>query len=236
MLGLSIASNLSKQDFGYQVISRERIPSLVAHYKLGVGAFVDSNGDIERLTDVSSNTSEDMDMLPPAADNDVAYDAATGKLEFRTPEKSFLQTAADKQDLGKLTIFCVADIVESGANNEAVFGGVGGHEFRLYRGLSSTQARFRANSVNTDITLSSSIPTGKFQFCLVREADGNVLIRVGGSERGNASSSLSDTFEFRRIGNGSTDCDIFELIVFNDTLSTADIEAIEFDIKQRHGL
>lgn len=212
------------------------VAGLKAWYKFATGISVDGDGNVSLWTDSSGNTSENMNLLPPASDNDVPYDANTGALNFTTGNKSTIATASDQLNLGAFTIFGVVDVIESGASNEAVFGRAGNDEFRLFRGLNAAHVRLRANGVNYDINMSSSLPTNKFLFTLIRESGGDLDIRIDGVQQGNVATTITDLFDFTRIGNGSTDSRVFELAIYNVELSVANITAVENDINTRNGL
>lgn len=213
------------------------VTGLVAWYKLKTGVTVDGNGDISLWSDSSGNTSVDMDLAPPAADNDVAFNAATGAASFRTADKSSISTAGDQLNLGAFTIFGVIDVVESGAANEAVIGRLGNDEIRFFRGSSSTGFRAKIDGFNKNIDLDSSLPTGKFLFTLSRASGGSIALRINGTTQSNTTSlAITNLFDFTRMGNGSTDSDIYEIAIYDNEISTANRTLVEADINARNGL
>lgn len=212
------------------------VAGLKAWYKFKTGITVDGNGDVSEWLDSSGNTSENMDLAPPAASNDVNYNSTTGALDFNSTDTGILQTSSDELNLGAFTIFGVVDVVESGATNEAVIGRAGNDEFRLFRGADAANVRLRANGVNYDINMSEDLPTGKFLFTLIRETGGDLDIRINGVNKGNVSTTITDLFDFTRIGNGSTDSLIYEIAIYNTELSVANINAVEANINTRTGL
>jgi len=214
------------------------VTGLKAWYKLKKNVSVDGNGDVSEWGDSSGNTSEDMDLLPPASDNDVPYNASTGALSFTTGNKSTLATASDQLNLGAFTIFGVFDVIESGASNEAVIGRAGNDELRFYRGAAAAGFRARINGINRDIDLDSGLPTGKFLFTIIRRAsDGQMTIRINGSTQTNTSTlAITNLFDFTKIGNGLTDADVYELAIYNVELSATNITTVEADINSRNGL
>ena len=213
------------------------VTGLVAWYKLKTGVTVDGNGDISLWSDSSGNTSVDMDLAPPVAENDVAFNAATGAASFRTSDRSTISTAGDQLNLGAFTIFGVIDIVESGASNEAVIGRAGNDEVRFFKGSNSTGFRLRINGVNVDINLDATLPTGKFLFTLSRASGGSINLRINGTtQTTNPSLAITDLFDFTRIGNETTDSDVYEIAIYDNEISTANRTLVEADINARNGL
>ena len=209
------------------------ITGLKAWYKFKTG-ITTSSGNVTNWSDSSGNTSEDMELVNGGTT--VPYNSTTGALDFNTADKGIMGTSSDQLNLGAFTIFGVVDIVESGAANEAVLGRAGNDEFRLFRGGASANARLRANGVNYDINMSSSLPTGKFLFTLIRESGGDLDIRINGVNKGNVSTTITDLFDFTKIGNGATDSLVFEVAIYNTELSVANINAVEANINSRNGL
>jgi len=217
--------------------SLDEVTGLKAWYKLKKNVSVDGNGDVSEWGDSSGNTSEDMDLLPPASDNDVPYNASTGALSFTTGDKSTLATASDQLNLGAFTIFGVFDVIESGASNEAVIGRAGNDELRFYRGAAAAGFRARINGINRDIDLDSGLPTGKLLFTIIRAAGGLITIRINGSTQTNTSTlAISNLFDFTRLGNGATDSLMYEIAIYNVEVSASNITAIENEISTRTGV
>lgn len=208
------------------------ITGLKAWYKFKTG-ITTSSGNVTNWADSSGNTSEDMDLSNSGT---IAYNSTTGALDFNTTDKSILVTSSDQLNLGAFTIFGVVDVVESGASNEAVIGRAGNDEFRLFRGGASANARLRANGVNYDINMSSSLPTGKFLFTLSRASGGTITIRINGVNKGTVASDVANLFDFTRIGNGATDSLVFEVAIYNTELTSTDRDAVEANINSRNGL
>ena len=84
--------------------------------------------------------------------------------------------------------------------------------------------------------MSSNLPTGKFLFTLSRASGGTTTIRIDGVNKGNVSTTITDLFDFTKIGNGATDCLVFEVAIYNTELSVANINAVEANINSRNGL
>lgn len=213
------------------------VAGLKAWYQYKTG--ITLNGTVvTQWADSSGNTTEDMDLTlhNTLTENIATYDSSSGAVILSTANKSILDTDSDQLNLGQCTIFCVCDVVESGASNEMLFGRLGNDEFRVYRGSNSLNVRFRANGVNTDINNSTATPSGKFLLTVDRQADGEIFMYYNTTIQAHNSSVLTNLFDFTRIGNGGTDASIFELAVYNTSLSTANITAIQNDIISRTGI
>ena len=242
MLVLSNCLSLPSIDFveDFQLTS---VTGLKAWYKFNTGITLDTNPGTDTVVlewaDSSGNTTEDMDLtLHDSLTQNVAnYRPASKGIEFRTGPKSILDTDSDQLNLGAFTIFGVIDIVESGAANEAVLGRLGNDELRFYRGSSATGFRARINGVNKDINLDSSLPTGKLLFAVIRASDGTISVRINGTTQSNtATLAITSLFDFLRIGNGSTDSDVYEIAIYDNEVSAANITLIENNINIRNGL
>lgn len=209
------------------------VAGLKAWYQLKTGQTV-SSGNLTAWADSSGNTTEDMDL--DVVTNVIPIDTSTGAVNFNSTNKGAISTSGDQLNLGAFTIIGVVDVVESGASNEAVLGRAGNDEFRLFRGSASANMRLRANGINYDINMSAALPTGKFMFTLSRASNGTLDIRIDSVSKGNVATTITDLFDFTRLGNGSTDSFMYEIAIFNVELSSADREAVEGDIKTRNGI
>lgn len=230
---LSNALKLSTKKVGFILTD---VANLKAWYKLKTGVSVDGDDNVSIWNDSSGNTSENMQLRPPASDNDVPYTVSTGAMTFSTANKSTLATTGDQLNLGEFTIFGVVDVIESGASNEAVIGRAGNDEFRLFRAADAGEARLRADGVNYDISLTNDLPTGKFLFTLTRAGNGLVKLRINSTQEGSIGTDITDLFDFTRIGNGSTDSIIYEIAIFDRLLNDTNLGLVEANIKTRNGL
>lgn len=244
MIGLGINSHYTKP---FELTDLESNTALEAWYKwnTGIGTTDIGIGGGVLQVDVwrnSANTntllSSKLDLFPTpglvicsvAVDNQ-----SIGVLD--NAEDSFLETAGagDQLNLGEFTIFGVCDVIESSANNEAVIGRAGNDEFRLFRATGADQARLRANGVNYDIDMTDDLPTGAFAWRLTRNGDtGNVLIHINGAAQGGVSTTITDLFDFKRIGNEDTNLFMHELAIYSKgSLGSSDIALIEADMLLR---
>ena len=219
------------------------VTGLKAWYKFNTGITLDTNSGTETVVlewaDSSGNTTEDMDLTLATSitENAANYNPVSSGVEFRTSDKSFLDTDSDELNLGAFTIFGVIDIVESGAANEAVLGRLGNDELRFYRGSSATGFRARINGVNKDINLDSSLPTGKLLFAVIRASDGTISVRINGTTQSNTSTlAITSLFDFLRIGNATTDSDVYEVAIYDNEVSSANITLIENNINIRNDI
>ncbi len=249
MIGLGADSHYTKP---FELTDLESNIALEAWYKWNTGIGTTDVGlsaaglfqfDVWRNS-ANTNTllSSKLDLFPTPsasailfADQSHALGPVIGVLD--TTNDSFLETAnaGDQLNLGEFTIFGVCDVVESGANNEAVIGRAGNDELRLFRATGADQARLRANGVNYDIDMTDNLPTGAFAWRLTRNGDtGAVLIHINGGAQGAVSTDINDTFDFKRIGNADTNLYMHELAIYNKgTLSAGDIALIEADMLLR---
>tara|TARA_R100001440_G_scaffold3260_1_gene8186 strand:+ start:13751 stop:14455 length:705 start_codon:yes stop_codon:yes gene_type:complete len=213
------------------------ISGLKAWYKFKTDVSVDGDGNVSLWADSSGNTSEDMDVAPARAHMDVPYNASTGAHTFTNANASELfVSSGDQLNLGTFTIFGAVDVIESGASNESVLGRAGNDEFRLFRGSNAAHVRLRANGVNYDINMSEDLPTGKFLYTLIRETSGDLEIKINGVSKGTVSTTITDLFDFQKIGNTQTDCIVYEIAIYDNELSLADMQAVEADITARTGI
>lgn len=214
------------------------ISSLKAWYKNKTGVTVDGSGNISTWADSSLNSSENMDVVPPAPDNVTSYDAGTGAARFRQADKSYLATASDQLNLGAMTAIFVIDFDEAvSLTNEVVIGRLANDTVRYFRGASTIRVGFRANGTISDMNnVSSAIPTSKFLVTIIRLSNGNILLRHDQSQVENTTSTITDLFDFTGFSQGTLDASIFECAIFNDALTGTDLTNAENDIKSRNGL
>ena len=212
-------------------------PRLAAWYKFKELQTV-SSGNLTRWADSSFNSSVDMDLS--VVTNTLPINTTTGAVNFNSTDKNQIATSSSSNQLNLLffSIFGVIDVVEAGASNEVVIGRAGNDELRFFRGNDASKIRLRLDGDIYDIDMSDPVPTGKFLFTLTREGDGTVRIRINGVEKGSVATTLlpPSFFDFLRLGNGSTDCLMYEIVIFNNILNSSEITAVEADIINRTGV
>ncbi len=217
------------------------ITSLKAWYKYNTNITVDGSGNVSRWADSSGNTSEDMDVTPPAVDNTSAYESSTGAVVFTTVNKSYLSTASasnDQLNLGVFTAMVVMDFDETVTlSNDTVIGRLANDTIRYFRGASTIRVGFRANGVISDMNnVTGGIPTGKFLMTMIRFSNGNIVLRHNQSQVESTTSSITDLFDFTGFAQGTLDAKIYECAIFNAALTGSDLTDAENDIKNRNGI
>ena len=217
------------------------ITSLKAWYKNKTGITVDASNNVTEWADSSGNTSEDMDVVPVAADNVQAYESSTGAVVFTTTDKSYLSTASasnDQLNLGVFTAMVVMDFDETVTlSNDTVIGRLANDTIRYFRGSSTIRVGFRANGTISDMNnVTGGIPTGKFLMTMVRSSDGSIVLRHNSSQVESTTSSITDLFDFTGFSQGTLDARIYECAIFNAALTGSDLTNAENDIKNRNGI
>ncbi len=213
------------------------VSGLKAWYKFDTGITFDGNNRVTEWADSSGNTSEDMDLVPSGSDNDAIY-LTNGGIKFRTVNKSYLATASDQLNLGQLTIFAVIDFDTAvSLTNEVLMGRLTNDSIRFYRGASNIRVGFRAHGVISDMNnVTGGIPSDKFLMTMIRESDGDIILRFDGTQVATTTSVITNLFDFTQLGFGVLDADVFEVAIYNTALSGTDLSNVETNIKERNGL
>tara|TARA_B100000900_G_C20491082_1_gene679586 strand:+ start:394 stop:1092 length:699 start_codon:yes stop_codon:yes gene_type:complete len=232
MLGLSLGITV-KNKVSASAFDILNVSGIKAWYKLQTSISTNVKGNVSTWGDSSGNTSENMNLT---ATNLIDYNAATGAVELSTNTTGTLATSGDTLNLGAFTIFGVIDLTESGASDEVILGNTSTDEFILYGSGNGAKVGLKANNVISFIVMAGSVPTGKFLFTLTRASNGLITIFINGVSKGTVSSNVTDLFDFLRIGNGSTDSLIYEILIYDNELSSSDRTSVETDINTRNGL
>lgn len=213
------------------------VSGLKAWYKFDTGITFDGNNRVTEWADSSGNTSEDMDLVPNSSDADANY-LSNGSIEFRQANKSYLNTASDQLNLGAFTIFAVIDFDTTvSLTNEVLLGRLGNDSIRFYRGADDGRVGLRANGVISDMNnVVGDIPSDKFLMTMIRETDGDVLLRFNGTQVEDTTNAITNLFDFTQIGFGTLDADIFEVAIYNTALSGTDLTNVETNITERTGI
>lgn len=232
-----LANALKLQTKQLDEFSITSVSGLKAWYKLGVGISVTS-GNVTEWADSSGNTSEDLDLTPAGVDNVTTYDSSTAAVGFRQANKSHLATASDQLNLGAFTVFAVIDFDTAvSLTNEVLMGRAGNDSIRFYRGAGTTRVGLRANGVIADMNnVTGGIPSDKFLMTMIRETDGDVLLRFDGTQVESTTLAITNLFDFTQLGYGTLDADVFEVAIYNVALSGTDLTNVETNIKERNGL
>ena len=141
---------------------------------------------------------------------------------------------------GAFTIFMVIDVADD-LNTETIFQGSGTNFFRMSHGNTDTTFRYKFDA-NDNIVSSSTAPsTSKALFRISRDGSNNVdFFEDDTSLGGSFPASNSGTFRVLRLGSTSSASAIgakfYEVVIFNELVSDANIALIEADIKTRNSL
>ena len=144
---------------------------------------------------------------------------------------------------GAFTIFVVVD-VDDDLNAESILQGSassGNNFFRFAHGNVDAKFRFIFDGTSSIITASTAPSTSKALFRISRDGSNNVdFFEDDTSLGGGFPASNSGTFRILRLGSTSSASAIgakfFEVVIFNELVSDANIALIEADIKTRNSL
>ena len=144
---------------------------------------------------------------------------------------------------GAFTIFVVVD-VDDDLNAESILQGsasLGNNFIRFAHGDVDAKFRFFFDGTSSIITASTAPSTSKALFRIERDSSNNVdFFEDDTSLGGGFPFSNSGTFRVLRLGSTSSASAIgakfFEVVIFNELVSDANIALIEADIKTRNSL
>ena len=144
---------------------------------------------------------------------------------------------------GAFTIFVVVD-VDDDLNAESILQGsasLGNNFIRFAHGDVDAKFRFFFDGTSSIITASTAPSTSKALFRIERDSSNNVdFFEDDTSLGGGFPFSNSGTFRVLRLGSTSSASAIgakfFEVVIFNELVSDANIALIEADIKDRNSL
>ena len=72
---------------------------------------------------------------------------------------------------------------------------------------------------------------------IIRASDGTISVRINWTTQSNTTSlAITNLFDFLRIGNGATDSDVYEIAIYDNEVSAANITLIENNINQRNDI
>ena len=192
--------------------------------------WADSSGQGNPIDDASAGTNDRVEFTGGALHlkQDVS---GTG------PEANF----TTEMDLtGAFTIFMVLDVADD-LNAETILQGSGTNFFRMSHGNVDEKFRFKFGGVSDSIPVASTAPsTGKALFRLERDGSNNVDFFEDDTSLGGAFPiTAAGTFSIIRLGATAATAigaKFFEVVIFNELVSDADIALIEADIKDRNSL
>ena len=192
--------------------------------------WADSSGQGNPIDDASAGT------------NDVV-EFTSGALHLKqdvsgTPPEANFTTEIDLT--GAFTIFMVLDVADD-LNAETILQGSGTNFFRMSHGDQDTKFRFKFGGVSDSIPIASTAPsTSKALFRFQRDGSNNVDFFEDDTSLGGAFPiTASGTFSIIRLGATAATAigaKFFEVVIFNELVSDANIALIEADIKNRNSL
>ena len=192
--------------------------------------WADSSGQGNPIDDASAGTNDRVEFTGGALHlkQDVS---GTG------PEANF----TTEMDLtGAFTIFMVLDVADD-LNAETILQGSGTNFFRMSHGNNDVKFRFKFGGVSDSIPIAATAPsTSKALFRIERDGSNNVDFFEDDTSLGGAFPiTAAGTFSIIRLGATAATAigaKFFEVVIFNELVSDADIALIEADIKDRNSL
>ncbi len=144
---------------------------------------------------------------------------------------------------GAFTIFAVIDQNDA-VQPESIFqgsAGSGNNFFRFAHGSTEAKFRFIFDGTSTILTADTAPSTSKALFRISRDGSNDVdVFEDDTSLGGGFPASNSGTFRILRLGSTSSASAVgakfFEVVIFNELVSDANIALIETDIKTRNSL
>lgn len=194
--------------------------------------WADSSGQGNPIDDASAGT-----------DDRVEFTGGALHLKQQTtlyPEANF---TSEMVLTGAFTIFAVIDQNDA-VQPESIFQGSassGNNFFRFAHGGTEAKFRFIFDGTSSIITASTAPSTSKALFRISRDGSNNVdIFEDDTSLGGGFPASNSGTFRILRLGSTSSASAVggkfFEVVIFNELVSDANIALIEADIKSRNSL
>ena len=195
--------------------------------------WADSSGQGNPIDDASAGTNDRVEFTG-------------GALHLKQVDSSTYPEANFTSEMvltGAFTIFVVVD-VDDDLNAESILQGsasLGNNFIRFAHGDVDAKFRFFFDGTSSIITASTAPSTSKALFRIERDSSNNVdFFEDDTSLGGGFPFSNSGTFRVLRLGSTSSASAIgakfFEVVIFNELVSDANIALIEADIKNRNSL
>jgi len=195
--------------------------------------WADSSGQGNPIDDASAGTNDRVEFTG-------------GALHLKQVDSSTYPEANFTSEMvltGAFTIFVVVD-VDDDLNAESILQGsasLGNNFIRFAHGDVDAKFRFFFDGTSSIITASTAPSTSKALFRIERDSSNNVdFFEDDTSLGGGFPFSNSGTFRVLRLGSTSSASAIgakfFEVVIFNELVSDANIALIEADIKTRNSL
>ena len=191
--------------------------------------WADSSGQGNPIDDASAGTNDKVEFTGGALHLKQDVGGA--------PEANF----TTEMDLtGAFTIFMVLDVADD-LNAETVLQGSGTNFFRFAHGDVDTKFRFKFGGVSDSAPVAATAPSAsKALFRIERDGSNNVdFFEDDTSLGGGFPVSAAGTFSIIRLGatlSTAIGAKFFEVVIFNELVSDANIALIEADIKDRNSL
>ena len=191
--------------------------------------WTDSSGQGNPIDDASAGTNDRVEFTGGALH--------LKQLDGSTHPEANFTTEIDLT--GAFTIFMVIDVADD-LNTETILQGSGTNFFRMSHGNVDTTFRYKFAG-NDNIVSSSTAPSAsKALFRIQRDGSNNLdVFEDNTSLGGGFPDATTGTFSITRLGSTAASAvgtKFFEVVIFNELVSDANIALIEADIKTRNSL
>ena len=191
--------------------------------------WADSSGQGNPIDDASAGTSDRVEFTGGA----LHLKQLVGSTH---PEANFT-TEIDLT--GAFTIFIVIDVADD-LNTETIFQGSGTNFFRMAHGDTDTTFRYKFDANDNIVSAGTAPSTSKALFRIERDGSNNLdVLEDDTSLGGGFPDATTGTFSILRLGSTAASAvgtKFFEVVIFNELVSDANIALIEADIKTRNSL
>jgi hypothetical protein len=140
---------------------------------------------------------------------------------------------------GAFTIFMVIDVADD-LNTETIFQGSGVNFFRMSHGNVDTTFRYKFDGNDNIVSASTAPSTSKALFRISRNGSNELdVFEDNTSLGGSFPDATTGTFSILRLGSTAASAvgtKFFEVVIFNELVSSGDTALIEADIKSRNSL
>jgi hypothetical protein len=239
-LGLGNSIGLSSVLSAAPVVGEIAPANLKIWLKRGTGQ-TSSGGKISNWADSSGNNNfffQTTETFKPSISGD--------EVDFNdTDNFFFINLGSGTQSFGAFTFMFILNPNESVTLDDEFICGAGAPDsLTIYKDENNSRIAINKNNNSTSINLSSSFPVGDNDFLLTvtRASNGNIAVRINGTQLGTGSSSVSNLFDVLSIGLPTSGSDtsfsgqINEVVMYNVELTAGDLTNAENDIMKRSGI
>lgn len=243
MLGLGNSISLSSALSAAPGVGEIEPAKLKVWLKRGTGQTT-SGGKLTNWADSSGNSNffsqSTASNRPSISGDEVTFDGTINSFLFLG--SSF---GVSQLNLSAFTFMFVLNPNESVTlDDEFIFGVTGRDGAVIYKDEDTSRVSINKNDSQTVIDGSINFPTGDNDFLLTvtRAGNGNIAIRINGSESGTGTSNISNLFDLITIGMpvGGSDTgfngQINEVVVYDIELGGSDLTNAENDVMNRSGI